>query len=155
MAQWRRTCLPMQETQVPGLGRSLRRKRQPTSVFLHGKSHRQRSLAGYNPWGHRAGHGTERAHTAILAVAGMVVILTVVVVATTRATMVRLAAVLTAAVGGPRGGQSLKQSSTPQSALVWRAEHGTKGKVVPATQAHRLPAVAWELLVQNKRQVKL
>lgn len=31
----------------------------------------------------------------------------------------------------------------------------TKGKVVPATQAHRLPAVAWELLVQNKRQVKL
>ena len=30
-----------------------RRKRQPTPVFLPGKSHRQRRLAGYNPWGHR------------------------------------------------------------------------------------------------------
>ena len=28
-----------------------RRKWQPTPVFLHGKSHRQRSLAGYHPWG--------------------------------------------------------------------------------------------------------
>ena len=27
-----------------------RRKWQPTSVFLHGKSHGQRSLAGYSPW---------------------------------------------------------------------------------------------------------
>ena len=30
-----------------------RRKWQPTSVFLPGKSHRQRSLAGYSPWGHK------------------------------------------------------------------------------------------------------
>ena len=29
---------------------SWRRKWQPTSVFLPGKSHGQRSLAGYNPW---------------------------------------------------------------------------------------------------------
>ena len=27
-----------------------RRKWQPTSVFWPGKSHGQRSLAGYNPW---------------------------------------------------------------------------------------------------------
>ena len=28
-----------------------RRKWQPTSVFLPGKSHSQRSLVGYSPWG--------------------------------------------------------------------------------------------------------
>ena len=34
-----------------------RRKWQPTSVFLPGKSHRQKSLVGYSPWGHtRVGH---------------------------------------------------------------------------------------------------
>jgi len=27
------------------------RKWQPTPIFLPGKSHRQRSLAGYSPWG--------------------------------------------------------------------------------------------------------
>ena len=33
------------------------RKWQPTPVFLPGKSHGQRSLAGYSPWGcQRAGH---------------------------------------------------------------------------------------------------
>ena len=30
-----------------------RRKWQPTQVFLLGKPHRQRNLAGYSPWGHR------------------------------------------------------------------------------------------------------
>ena len=29
------------------------RKWQPTPVFLPGKSHRQRSLVGYSPWGHK------------------------------------------------------------------------------------------------------
>ena len=58
-------------------------------------------------------------------------------------------------VGGPRGGQYLKQSSTGQSALAWRAEHSPKGRLVPTTQARRLPAIAWELLVQSKRQAKL
>ena len=34
-----------------------RRERQPTPVFLPGKSHGQRSLLGYSPWGHkRVGH---------------------------------------------------------------------------------------------------
>ena len=30
-----------------------RRKWQPTPVFLPGKSHGQRSLAGYSPWHHK------------------------------------------------------------------------------------------------------
>ena len=30
-----------------------KRKRQPTPVFLPGKSHGQRSLAGYSPWGRK------------------------------------------------------------------------------------------------------
>ena len=45
-----------------------RRKWQPTPVFLPGKSHGQRRLAGSKSMGsHRAGHdsGTERAHTQI------------------------------------------------------------------------------------------
>ena len=33
-----------------------RRKRQPTPVFLPGKSHGQRSLAGHSPWGRRVRH---------------------------------------------------------------------------------------------------
>ena len=38
-------------------GRSAGRKWQPTPVFLPGKSHGQRSLAGYSLWGHkRVGH---------------------------------------------------------------------------------------------------
>ena len=40
---------------VPELGRSIRwrRKWQPTPVFLSGKSHWQRSLAGYSPGGRK------------------------------------------------------------------------------------------------------
>ena len=33
-----------------------RRKWQPTPVLLPGKSHGQRSLVGYSPWGRRVGH---------------------------------------------------------------------------------------------------
>ena len=33
-----------------------RRKWQPTPVFLPGKSHGQRSLVGYSPWGYMVGH---------------------------------------------------------------------------------------------------
>ena len=36
-----------------------RRKWQPTPVFLSGKSHGQRSLAGYSPWGHKELDTTE------------------------------------------------------------------------------------------------
>ena len=44
-----------QEMQVWSLGRGdpRRRKWQLTPVFLLGKSHGQRSLAGYSPWGHK------------------------------------------------------------------------------------------------------
>ena len=43
----------MQKTLVQSLGRedAWRRKWQPTPVFLSGKFHGQRSLAGYSPWG--------------------------------------------------------------------------------------------------------
>ena len=37
-----------------------RRKCQPTSVFLPGKSHGQRSLADYSPWGHKQSSTTEQ-----------------------------------------------------------------------------------------------
>ena len=50
----------------PWIGKiSWRRKWQPTPVFLLGKSHGQRRLAGYSPWGHqRVGHdlATEQQH---------------------------------------------------------------------------------------------
>ena len=36
------------------------RKRQPTPVFLHGKIHRQRSLAGYSPWRHKQSYTAKR-----------------------------------------------------------------------------------------------
>ena len=36
---------------VPLKAKTRRRKWQPTPVFLAGKSHGQRSLAGYSPWG--------------------------------------------------------------------------------------------------------
>ena len=45
---------------IPG-----RRKWQPTPVYLPGKSHGQRSLVGYNPWGHkrvRQDLGTKQQH---------------------------------------------------------------------------------------------
>ena len=40
-----------------------RRKWQPTPVFLPGKSHGQKSLAGYSPWGHKELDATEHTHT--------------------------------------------------------------------------------------------
>ena len=39
------------------------RKWQPASVFLPGKFHGQRSLAGCGPWGHKESHTTE--HTCV------------------------------------------------------------------------------------------
>ena len=39
-----------------------RRKRQPIPVFLPGKYHGRRSLAGYSPWGHKGSNTTERLH---------------------------------------------------------------------------------------------
>ena len=37
-----------------------RRERQPTAVFLPGKSHGQRSLVGYSPWDHKESEMTKQ-----------------------------------------------------------------------------------------------
>ena len=47
---------------IPGLERfPWSRKWQPAPVFLPGKFHGQRSLAGYSPWGHKNSDTTEHA----------------------------------------------------------------------------------------------
>ena len=43
-----------------------RRKWQPTTVFLPGKSHGWRSLTGYSPWGRKESDTTEPLHFASL-----------------------------------------------------------------------------------------
>ena len=45
----------MQETRLSSLDWEdpLERGMEPTPVFLNGKSHGQKSLAGYSPWGHK------------------------------------------------------------------------------------------------------
>jgi len=50
MAQWVRNPPAMQETQVRSLGGEdpLEEAWQPTTVFLPGESHGQRSLVGYS-----------------------------------------------------------------------------------------------------------
>ena len=51
----------IQETPVPFLVKKIpwRRAWQPTSVFYPGKSHGQRSLAGYSSWGYKESDMTE------------------------------------------------------------------------------------------------
>ena len=45
---------------IPGSGRfPWRRKWQPAPVFMPEKSHEQRSLVGYSPWGHKELDTTE------------------------------------------------------------------------------------------------
>ena len=39
-----------------------RRKCQPTSILFPGKSHGQRSVVGYSPWGRKESDMTERLH---------------------------------------------------------------------------------------------
>ena len=53
MAQTVKNPLAMQETRVRSWVRKIpwRREWQPTSVFLPGESHEQRSMVGYSPWG--------------------------------------------------------------------------------------------------------
>ena len=52
MTQWSGICLLMQQTQVRSLGREdpLEKEMATHSSILAGKSHGQKSLAGYSPW---------------------------------------------------------------------------------------------------------
>ena len=56
--------LPMQGTWVRSLGWEVpwRRKWKSTPGLLPGKSHGQRSLVGYSPWGRKESDTTERLH---------------------------------------------------------------------------------------------
>ena len=62
----------MQGTQVQSLGREdPRREWQPTSVFLPGEFHGQRSLVGYSSWDHKESDTTVYPRTeALLALGG-------------------------------------------------------------------------------------
>ena len=55
LAQTVKSLPAVQETRVRSLVRKIpwRRKWRPTPVFLPGKSHGWRSLAGYSPWDHK------------------------------------------------------------------------------------------------------
>ena len=61
MAQRVKNLPAMKETPVqsPGQEDPLERKWQPISVFLPGEFHGQRSLGGYNLWGHKESVMTE------------------------------------------------------------------------------------------------
>ena len=54
----------MQEMQVLSLDweETLKKEIATTPVFLPGKFHEQRSLAGYSPWGHKQSDVTEHTH---------------------------------------------------------------------------------------------
>ena len=53
-----------EECLTPGLGSSLGgRNGTPLQLLLPGKSHGQRSLAGYSPWGYKEWDMTEHAQT--------------------------------------------------------------------------------------------
>ena len=62
VAQGRRIHMPMQETQVQSLGREdpLEKGMATHSSILPEEPHGQRSLEGYNPWGHKESDTTER-----------------------------------------------------------------------------------------------
>ena len=57
-------CFAGDEGSIPGSGRSPGEgnDRQPTPIFLPGKSHGQRSLAGYSLQGHKESDTTEQLH---------------------------------------------------------------------------------------------
>ena len=58
----RRICLQCRRPEFdPWVGKIPSRwEQQPTLVFLSGKSHRQRILVGYSPWGHKEQVTTEQ-----------------------------------------------------------------------------------------------
>ena len=60
----KRMCLQCRRPRLDPWVRKIpwRRKWQPTPVFLPGKSHGWRSLAGYSPWGHMESDAIEQLH---------------------------------------------------------------------------------------------
>ena len=54
------TCQCRRHGFDPWVGKIPRRRKKPTPVFLPGKSHGQRSLVGYSPWGCKELDTTER-----------------------------------------------------------------------------------------------
>ena len=64
LLHWQADSLPLHHLEardsIPGSGRSLDKRWQPTPVFLPGKPHKQRSLAGYSPRGPYDWDMTER-----------------------------------------------------------------------------------------------
>ena len=55
-----KACIAGDMFSIPGSGKiPWRKKWQPTLVFLPGESHRQSSLTGYSPWGHKELDTTE------------------------------------------------------------------------------------------------
>ena len=62
--RWLSVCLQCRRPRFnPWVGKILwRRKWQPTPVLLPGKSHGQRSMVGYSPWGRKESDTTERLH---------------------------------------------------------------------------------------------
>jgi len=68
VAQWQRSHLQCRRHRRHGFDPWVRKilwrkKQQPTPVFLPRKSHGQRSLVGYSPWGHKELDTTERLRT--------------------------------------------------------------------------------------------
>ena len=67
VAQLEKNPPAMQESRVQSLGQEdlLEKKGQPTTEFLPGKSHGERSLEGYSPWPRRVRHdlGNKPPHT--------------------------------------------------------------------------------------------
>ena len=59
----KRVPLPMQETWVRSLGQKDPLEKEMTPIFLPGKSHGQRSLVGYDLWGHKESDTTEQLST--------------------------------------------------------------------------------------------
>ena len=59
MAQPIENSPAMQEIQVPSLGWEDLEKGMAAPVFLSGEFHRQRSLVGYSPRGHKESNTTE------------------------------------------------------------------------------------------------
>ena len=62
VAQMAKNLPVIQETRVRSLGRKdlLEKGWQPTLAFLSGKSHGERSLVGYSPWGCKESDTTEQ-----------------------------------------------------------------------------------------------